>query len=649
MATRRRISIKRELNAIYVVLFFLILVAAFAVLYGDTRGRLRREQYAWLEEWASIGAQGVLGELTTVHVAGLQAASAASASAERGEASREAICGTLKATMEHLPYLLAASTTMEQNAIDSLDAVAYGQWGLAPTVHFDAGWYMDGDELVQLDNPLSDGNSYHYFFEETTFWEREYYKRLKAGENLYISDIYTEDHPFLGPRKMFSLAVPVRTPKAFLGVMVFDISVAELAAKMAALNRQIDGQISLLASDGEIIMHANAELIGKNANELGDLGVDRLQLATQSGGLDYEAKGAEGSMYRHIEPLDLLGSGSNWLLVVETPTSGLAKQMWTFTFQMGVIFSVGALIFFGASFYISRRFARPLIALRGMVQRMAGGNLGGTRAEIRANTLEIADLHLNLEKMRVQFAEIVRGIAHRAQELAQGSGEFQQAARRIQKASAIQTAGSETVANTVEELIGSHASSYDNAMKTDAVVQSTLNGLRELVEQSKGSAQTMGRAMELVTMVQNIASQTNILALNAAVEAARAGEYGRGFAVVAAEVRKLAEHTREVVDEVNEMIAKGLEAAEGSSAQATELLPHMEQASEMARQSAGFSTQESDKLREIGKAVQEQVRYTQQSNQASEEILQRSEILAKQAELQAEQVAFFHGGERNDA
>ena len=105
--------------------------------------------------------------------------------------------------------------------------------------------------------------------------------------------------------------------------------------------------------------------------------------------------------------------------------------------------------------------------------------------------------------------------------------------------------------------------SADEAHKSKTVVEGAVHGVADLVNEVEAMAlniQTMNedtnKISSVLSVIGEIADQTNLLALNAAIEAARAGEQGRGFAVVADEVRTLAARTQQSTSEINEMLTR---------------------------------------------------------------------------------------------
>ncbi|MES9995983.1 methyl-accepting chemotaxis protein [Desulfovibrio aminophilus] len=161
------------------------------------------------------------------------------------------------------------------------------------------------------------------------------------------------------------------------------------------------------------------------------------------------------------------------------------------------------------------------------------------------------------------------------------------------------------------------------AVSAIATVQEMTTALKSDMETLGGQARDIGRIM---TVIEDIADQTNLLALNAAIEAARAGEAGRGFAVVADEVRKLAEKTMTATKEVGQSIAAIQDGVSRNIAGMEQAAGAVDQATELARNS-GSSLREivdlvegtSDRMRGIATAAEQQSAASEQINSAVEE------------------------------
>ena len=278
-----------------------------------------------------------------------------------------------------------------------------------------------------------------------------------------------------------------------------------------------------------------------------------------------------------------------------------------------------------------------LNATAAVANEIASGNLMvQTRRLSDRDTLGIA-----LETMVVKLRHVVGQMNAAAAQVSNGSHELSASAEQLSQGSTEQAASTEEASAAMEETTANIKQAADNAGQTEVIAR------RSAVD-AEASGAAVGRAVEAmqtiaekITIVQEIARQTDLLALNAAVEAARAGEHGRGFAVVASEVRKLAERSQAAASEISGLSGETVKAAQDAGAMLSKLVPDIRRTAELVEEITAACREQDVGSSQINGAIQQLDKVTQQNASASEQVSSTSEELSSQAEQLQTSIAFF--------
>ena len=245
----------------------------------------------------------------------------------------------------------------------------------------------------------------------------------------------------------------------------------------------------------------------------------------------------------------------------------LGKRATLLSYTLMLLGAVAAAI---AGVLVSRSITRPLGQAVEAAQNVAAGDLR-TSIEVRSDD-ETGQLLQALKDMTGSLQNIVAQVRGGAETIAVASSEIAQGNQDLSHRTEQQAGAIEETASSMEEITSIVQQNADNAILANRLAISACDvAVRggQVVEQVVGTMASISdssrKIVDIISVIDGIAFQTNILALNAAVEAARAGEQGRGFAVVAGEVRNLAHRSASAAKEIKALIGDSVERVEAGN------------------------------------------------------------------------------------
>lgn len=333
---------------------------------------------------------------------------------------------------------------------------------------------------------------------------------------------------------------------------------------------------------------------------------------------------------------------------------------------------------------INRMILSTIFQLRDNLQRVAEGDVSvSIPVESRDELGAIAE---SFNTMTKELRELLQNVTESTETIASATTEISSSTEQMSAGAQEQSSQATEVAGAVEEMTKTIVENSKNASLTadtarkardtaregSAIVRDTIDGMKQIaavVNQSAETVQALGKASdqigEIISVIDDIADQTNLLALNAAIEAARAGEQGRGFAVVADEVRKLAERTTKATKEIAGMIRHiqnetkgavtsmeegtqkvtyGISLADKAGKALENIVEISQQVTDMVNQIAAASEQQSSASEQISKNIEAISTVTQQTASGIQQIAHSAENLNQLTEQLRMLVARFKLG-----
>jgi len=438
--------------------------------------------------------------------------------------------------------------------------------------------------------------------------DREYFQKAIAGNRTISEPIKSKEDGSL----IIIYAVPIKQD----GVIVGMLAAVRKGANLSEITNDItfgkSGRAFMINNKGTLIAHSNYELVMKMDNNFENvkkdpsveslLKLERAMVEKKTGFGEYTYNGTD--KYLGYAPV----KGTDWSLAIAAPKDEVmfgVNSMQRIILIASVIF---LLLGLGVGYFIARLIATPIMMASEHLKVISTGDFTQVTPKVfLARKDEIGLLANAIETMQESVREVVKGVINESQNVEksvivtkQTITELTHQIEEVSSTTEELSAGMEETAASSEEMsatateieraVGSIAlkaqqgalsageirrraselkqNSVASQTSAQIIYQNTQDKMIKAIEESKA----VDRISVLSDAILQITSQTNLLALNAAIEAARAGEAGRGFAVVADEIRKLAENSKNTVEEIQEITKIVVSSVGNLSESATSVL-----------------------------------------------------------------------------
>ncbi|WP_312111236.1 methyl-accepting chemotaxis protein [Pantoea septica] len=484
------------------------------------------------------------------------------------------------------------------------------------------------------------------------YWEQPWYKDGMAAPKGQCAWAKAYQDA-ASPQPRTNCAMAIYRDGTVWGVATIDVTLGFFNHLAKEMGDAIQGRVLIVEADGKVV--GNAALVD-GTPKLENLTDLQLPMAAPLKGLlsgagsqptetTFDGEDGEHTLFLQAIP------GSPWYLASDVPTSLLTAQAHSMLTRLGLVQIPLAIVLLLVLLGFIRAMMQRLNVLHRNIDALAQGGADLTQRLPTSNSPEfnaVAQSFNNfigyLQGLMRQVGDSALAITAASREIASGNANLS-SRTEDQASSIVETAAS------MEQLTGTVRQNADNATHANQLAGNASQVAARGTKVVRQVVSTMGeihhssrKVVDIISVIDSIAFQTNILALNAAVEAARAGEQGRGFAVVASEVRNLAQRSansaREIKKLIEESVANidaGSQLVEQAGETMDELMQGVSSVTTLMSEIMSASREQSMGIEQVNVAITQLDGTTQQNAALVEQVSAAAQAMEEQS-VQLEQV-----------